>query len=130
MRSRWVTALVASGQRDKARAEATALLRLDPKWPAGAIRAADRMTTQQSSRSILEEGYWLGAAVSLVSDPPPAELLGVMATGAEGMGRDEEALAPAEQALAAVRANGQTNLVEIISARRAEWRARSEPSKQ
>ena len=130
LRSQWVTALVASGQRDRARAEATALLRLDPKWPAGAIRAADRMTTQKSSRSILEEGYWLVSAVSLVSEPPPAELLGVMATGAEGMGRHDEALALAEQALAAARANGQTHLIEIISARRAEWRARSGPSTQ
>lgn len=125
---RGVTALVASGQRDKARTEATTLIRLDPKWPAGATRAADRMTAQKVSRYILEEGYWMATAVSLASEPPPPELLGVMATGAEGMGRHNEALSLAEQALAAAKSNGQTNLVEILSARLTEWRARREPS--
>lgn len=134
LRSRWVTALLASGNRERAQGEARRVVELDPKWPNAAIRAAGQMTAQQVSRSRLEEGYWLAGAAALVFETPPAEALGAMANGAAGLGRLDEADALAKRAAEAARANGQTDLADAIEERRAQFRAegqagsKSEPS--
>lgn len=127
MRSRWVTALLAAGNRERAREEARRVVELDPKWPNAALRAASQMTAQQVSRSRLEEGYWLAGAVALVFETPPAEALGAMANGAAGLGRLEEADTLAKQAAETARANGQTELADAIEERRAQLRAGKPP---
>ncbi|AMV16290.1 tetratricopeptide repeat protein [Planctomyces sp. SH-PL14] len=126
MRSRWVTALLASGNKERAREEALRVVELDPKWPNAALRAASQMTAQQVSRSKLEEGYWLAGAVALVFEAPPAEALGAMANGAAGLGRLDEADALAKQAAETARANGQTDLADAIEERRAQLRTGGE----
>jgi len=129
MRSRWVTALLASGEADSARREARALAALDPKWPAASLSAAARMVFDpKSTRSRQEEGYWLASALSFVFEPVRAEVLDVMAGGAAALGRFDEAARLAEQGAAAARANGQADLAEAIEARRDAYRSGQRPA--
>lgn len=129
LRSRWITALVASGQKDVARIELRTLLGQDPNWPTGALRGANQMTLNpKASRSKLEEGYWLAETVGLAFETPPAEALQVMAQGAAGLGRFDEAEQLAKSAILAALRNGQSELAAAIQKQQERYRAKERPS--
>ncbi len=139
LRSRWVTALLASGRVAEARLALGELLRLDPNWPTGALRGAAQMIASGSgprsapgSESKRQEGYWLAGAVALACEgglvgPGSGSLaaaLDVMAGGAAALGRFDEATRIAEQAAATARTAGDSELAAAIEGRLKRYRNR------
>lgn len=130
MRSRWATSLLAAGQTEPARAEARIVLQQDPGWPNKGLRAAMGMVLGPATKaSSIAEGYWLAATIALVFDPspPPAEVLDVMAMGAAGLGRFDEAERLAGEAIQAARAAGREDLATAIAGRQELYRKGERP---
>ncbi len=129
LRSRWITALLASGESDTARAELRILLAQDPNWPTTALQAADRMTLDPKSKHArIEEGYWLAGAIGVAFENPPAEALKVMAQGAAGLGRFDEAERLAETAIATAVRNGRPDLASAIQKQQQRYHAKERPT--
>lgn len=130
MRSRWATALLAAGQTDVARAEARLVLQQDSAWPTKGLRAAMGMVLGPATKgSSIAEGYWLAATIALVFEPAPApaEVLDVMAMGAAGLGRFEEAERLAGEAIQGARAAGLEDLATAIAGRQELYRKGERP---
>lgn len=128
MRSRWITALLASGQEAAARREVQTLAEMDPNWPVASLRAAARMTSgADSTPSQITEGYWLAGAVRLLFDPPLPEALDIMGMGAAGQGRFEEAERLGDEGARLARAAGREDLAKAIEARVGHYRAGRRP---
>lgn len=130
MRSRHATALLAAGETEAARAEARLVLQQDPAWPNKGLRAAMGMVLGPATKgSSIAEGYWLAATIALVFDPAPApaEVLDVMAMGAAGLGRFDEAERLASQAIQSARAAGREDLATAIAGRQELYRKGERP---
>lgn len=128
LRSRWVTMLLASGQDAAARREVQTLVGIDPNWPVASLRAAARMTSAaDSTPSQIAEGYWLAGAVRLLFDPPPPEALDIMAMGAAGQGRFDEATRLGDEGVKLARAAGREDLAKAIETRAEHYRAGRRP---
>lgn len=130
MRSRYATALLASGDRIGAQREARAVVRRDPRWPPAAFIGAHAMVyAPQASPAQLQEGIWLARTIALLFEGASPQILDVEARGAAGLGRFEEAARLADEAIRAAQERQQTKDATEMEARRDAYRSGRIPEK-
>jgi Flp pilus assembly protein TadD len=108
------------GRSTESRSEYDESLRLDPKWPAAAVKQAWRLATHpEASRRYGAEALHLALMACQSSTHPDAQILDVLAAASAEMGQFDVAVEKAQEAASRADAAGRPELARQIRERRA-----------